>query len=261
MLLSIGSSFDLFQQTPVMSNVIEAEAFSVRLREAIAAAGHDVDARGFQADMSRRYRVAGPTVFGWLNGKHKADPANARKLATEYRVGYEWLYFGRGPKAPDIPAYAIKTDEDAPEDGDVMVDVTDIELAAGAGAEAPHFVETVYRHTYRAEFLRSIGVKAENVRRCLVTGDSMERVLFDGDLVSIDVTARQVVDDAVYAIVAAGQLKVKYLRRRRDGGLQIISENSARFPMEEVAPEDLHTVYIIGRAFDRSGRGGLGWKR
>lgn len=68
---------------------------------------------------------------------------------------------------------------------------------------------------------------------------------------------RRVIDDSVYAIVLADQLKVKRLRRRRDGGLSIISENAARHPVEDVPAEDLHTVYIVGRAFDKSGRGGL----
>lgn len=168
---------------------------------------------------------------------------------------------GRPTRGVVIPAYEIKTDEDDPEDGDEFVDVIDIELAAGAGVTAPEFVETVYRHTYRSEFLRAMGVKPQNVRRCRVTGDSMERVLFAGDVVSIDISARKVEDDGVYAILVADQLKIKTLRRRRDGGLQIISENAARHPMEEVEPEDLGSVYIIGRAFDKSGRGGLGWPR
>lgn len=51
-------------------------------------------------------------------------------------------------------------------------------------------------------------------------------------------------------------MKVKRLRRRRDGGLLIVSDND-RYPIEEVPPSELDTVYIIGRVFDRSGRGGL----
>lgn len=56
--------------------------------------------------------------------------------------------------------------------------------------------------------------------------------------------------------VVADQMKVKRLRRRRDGGLLIVSDND-RYPIEEVPPSELDTVYIIGRVFDRSGRGGL----
>ena len=156
-----------------------------------------------------------------------------------------------------IHAYSIKTDEDDAEDGDVTVDVVEIELSAGSGAATHEFVETRYRHTYRAAYLRSIGVKPENVRRCRVTGDSMERILFDGDLVSIDISNKRLVDDAVYAIVIADQLKVKRLRRRRDGGLLVVSENEARFPIEEFPAEELHAIHIVGRAFDKSGKGGL----
>lgn len=215
-----------------------------------------INAKGVSdADVADMLKIRKQATVGWrTTGRISPD---ALDLVAE--LSGIPVHEIRGRPAPGtlIRAYGIKTDEDDPEDGDQMVDVIDIELSAGAGADGPEFIETKYRHTYRAEFLRAVGVKSENVRRCKVRGDSMERVLFDGDLVSIDISDRRVIDDAVYAIVVADQLKVKRLRRRRDGGLQIISENSTRHPMEEVPAEDLHAVYIVGRAFDKSGRGGL----
>lgn len=220
-----------------------------RALDAINAAGTS------DAQLADRLQLSKQSIVGW----RKTGRIGADALDFVAALSGLPLHEIRGRPAPGmlIRAYGIKTDEDAAEDGDQLVEVIDIELSAGAGASAPDFIETKYRHTYRAEFLRAVGVKPEDVRRCKVRGDSMERVLFDGDLVSIDISDRRVIDDAVYAIVLADQLKVKRLRRRRDGGLSIISENSARHPVEDVPAEDLHTVYIVGRAFDKSGRGGL----
>lgn len=82
--------------------------------------------------------------------------------------------------------------------------------------------------------------------------------MFHGDMVTFDAGNTRIVDDGVYAILVGGdQLRVKRLRRRRDGGLTIISDNPAYSP-EEVEPADLGDIVILGRVIDRSGSGGLG---
>lgn len=206
------------------------------------------------AEVARRVGVTPQAVKGWRDtgriSKHRA-------LALARLAGVDPAVLMTDAVAEPLAVYSIKTDMDESEDGDLSVDVADIELSAGAGAATPEFVETKYRHTYRAEFLRAVGVKDPTmIKRCRVRGDSMERTLFDGDMVTINVADRRVVDGSVYALVVADQLRVKRLYRRRDGGLIITSDNE-RYPPEEVPPDELDDVYIIGRVFDRSGRGGL----
>lgn len=182
------------------------------------------------------------------------DVARALSLRPEY------IDIGELPAkavASRLAAFSIKTDQDPPEDGDITVEVADIELSAGGGTNGPEFIETRFRHTYRAEYLRSEGIQnPSSIRRCRVRGDSMERVLFHGDMATIDTADTKIMDDFVYAIVVADQIKVKRLRKRRDGGLLIISENPL-YKTEEVPPEETNSIYIIGRVFDRSGGGGL----
>lgn len=70
-----------------------------------------------------------------------------------------------------VPAYAVKTDLDPPEDGDITIDVPDVEIAAGGGAKPIEWVETLFRHTYRHDWLRSKGVRDPGqLRRCRVRG-------------------------------------------------------------------------------------------
>lgn len=87
----------------------------------------------------------------------------------------------------------------------------------------------------------------------------MEPTLFNGDTVSINTEDTALIDDAVYAIVVSDQLRIKRLRRTRDGGILIKSDNSTQWPDEFIPPNEADTVKIIGRVFDKSGRGGLGF--
>lgn len=206
-----------------------------------------------QAEVARRLGVTSQSVHGWITtGKIGRDNAialaglagiDARELTAANRFG--------------IPVYATKIDEDGAEDGDVTVDVADLSLAAGDGLEQPTFVETKYRHTFRLDWLKAQGVRnPDSVKRCAVSGRSMEPVLFDGDMVTINTEDKRIVDESVYALVVGRSLKVKRLAWARDGSLLIKSDNK-EWETEVVPQSELHQVHIIGRVFDRSGSGGL----
>lgn len=232
-----------------------------------------VKAAGGNAPAARALDVERNQVWQWLlpedNRHHRGiSDETADKITDTFNRPRGWLdqvnrneVREQGPIYQVLPihAYSIKTDEDPPDDGDVQIDVADIDLAAGDNRSVPEFVETLYRHTFRAEFLRRVGVRdTSNVKRCRVVGDSMQPMLFHGDMVTVDRGNREVVDVGVYAIVVAGQIKVKRLIRQRDGSLIIRSENPA-YPDEIVPVDELDDVFIIGRVIEKSGRGGLGF--
>lgn len=188
-------------------------------------------------------------------------------IALALNVSPSWLSSGKGEMSTStenkdelIEVGGAKTDEDPPDDDDVLVEVVDIELSAGDGTDGVEFVETKSHHTYKRGFLRKMGITdPSKVKRCKVRGDSMQTLLYHGDIVSFNTGDTTIVDDGVYAILIADQLRVKRLRRRRDGGLIIISENKEQWPEEVIPPDELDSVKIIGRVFDKSGRGGLGF--
>lgn len=196
----------------------------------------------------------------WLQGlNYPADDQLAVIARHLGKTEAELKYPGTSPPTVGEPRrlYAVKSDDDLRDDGDMVIDVADIELAAGSGVQSPEFVETLYKHTYRREWLDRKQIRDPSVlRRCKVRGDSMERVLFHGDMVTVNTADKRVYDGGTYAIVVADQIKVKYLHRRRDGGLDIVSENPA-YPVETVPPDEIDTVHIIGRVIDKSGDGGL----
>lgn len=219
-----------------------------------------------QAELARACGIKPPSVSGWISGATKSlTGKNLIAAAKKLNVNPDWLQSNRGPMRPyGIDALSepidIKTDEDPPDDDDVLVEVVDIELAAGDGTDGVEFVETKSSHTYKRGFLRKLGIyDPSKIKRCKVRGDSMQPVLYHGDKVSINTGDNTIVDDGIYAIVVADQLRVKRLRRMRDGGLIIISDNKEQWPEEIIPPNELETVRVIGRVFDKSGRGGLGF--
>lgn len=210
-----------------------------------------------QTALAQKAGVSQGLIWKIESGETK-DSSKLSKIAAALGVTTDSLA-GDGPPRP-LPVYAIKTDEDDPDEGDVTVEVADITLAAGDGSDMPEFVETKYKHTFRADWLRSMGVRRpESIKRCAIVGRSMEPTLWDRDVATINTEANQIADDEVYALVVGRKLKVKRLVWRRDGSLEIRSDNEDKdeYPTEIVPRDELHQVHIIGQVIDRSGVGGL----
>jgi len=172
---------------------------------------------------------------------------------------------GNGVGEP-LAAYKVKAvegDDSLDPNREVMVAEVDVSVSAGHGQRQPEFVETRYRMSYQLSWFQQVGAKPEHVRVMKVTGDSMERTLFHGDRVAVNLADnRHILDGRVYVFATGGpepDVKIKRLFKTSDGRLRIVSDNpdKALYPDEFLTPEDAANVYIIGRVIDRSGRGGL----
>lgn len=256
--------------TKAMPTHSEAVLFSERLREAMAEAGQSPDTRGVKAALARRHHVASPTAHGWINGAHMPEPDKVRVMAADYQVNYDWLYFGKGPKRGEsvysriqVPAFEVRGVEDGDgldPDKEVMLPVYDIEVSGGPGIPVPEFIETRYRLPYQLWWLNSVGAKASDILVMKVRGNSMEGLLWAGDKAIIHRGRTKVRDDCVYALLYAGEARVKRLFNTPGGGLRIVSNNEdkSRYPDEFVPPDQMHHVLILGQVIDKMGSGGLG---
>ena len=84
---------------------------------------------------------------------------------------------------------------------------------------------------FRRDWLVENGFKEEKLVLCKVHGESMERSLFDGDVVLINTEQFQPKDGEVFAINYEGELLIK--RMKRDRGLWYLSSDNpdkSRFP-------------------------------
>lgn len=201
-----------------------------------------------------------PQVSQWIAGKAVGGRL-ARAIEENLGLPLGWLDQPQW-EAVKVPAFEVKA-VDGPDgidpERETMVAEVDVRLSGGPGAWVPEYVETRFRMSYQLYWFRQKGAKPQNVKLMKVRGNSMEPVLWDGDRVAIDTGAREIVDDRVYGIVVGGMAKVKRLFRTAGGRLRIVSDNpdKGRYPDEFVEPDDLESVYVIGRVIDKSGSGGL----
>jgi phage repressor protein C with HTH and peptisase S24 domain len=220
--------------------------------------------------LSRNTGVPQPTIHRVLSGR-VADPRDGtlRPLAEYFGVTVEQLRTELptpNQVAEVVHAYKVKA-IDGPEgldpDKEIMVAEVDVHVSAGPGLRQPEFVETRYRMSYQLSWFQQVGARPDQVRVMKVTGDSMERTLFHGDRVAVNLSDnKHIIDGRVYVFATGGaepDVKIKRLFKTSDGRLRIVSDNpdKALYPDEILSADDAANVYIIGRVIDRSGRGGL----
>lgn len=101
----------------------------------------------------------------------------------------------------------------------------DISLSAGHGA-VNHEIEEPEALLFSIAWLRSMGLKPNNLLLAQVKGDSMLPTLQPGWTVMID-NAHTRVTSGIYAITLGGEEMVKRLQRRPGGVVRVISDNPA----------------------------------
>lgn len=127
----------------------------------------------------------------------------------------------------------------------VTIPLYDVQLSAGTGSIESR-VDVVDQLSFSLSFLQGVGIgSTENAGLFRVTGDSMEPSAPDHSLVIVN-TMEQDIVDGIYAIGVDGQARIKRLRKRVTGELEIISDNEL-YGTETLNGEDLNLVTIIGR--------------
>jgi phage repressor protein C with HTH and peptisase S24 domain len=97
-------------------------------------------------------------------------------------------------------------------------------------------------------FEREIGIPPVSAAIVEVRGKSMEPDLNDGDLAVVDMRSTSFVDDAIYVVRQGSALRLKKVRLRLDGKIEIRSSNEASYAPEIVSAAEAEQLVIIGRA-------------
>lgn len=244
---------------------------AARLTEAIATAG-GVAALAARADVSEKYLRQ--ILAGYQSAKDRhprqLGDAAARKIETGLGKPHGWMdspsaamlaSFSEPAPAPAGPSPAtlaagrvIPWSEPADlTDEWVIVERRSIKLAAGNGTVVIEH-EKLPPLAFRDDYLRSKRVRnRSNLVICYAEGTSMEPALMDGDVLLCDIGQTEIIDGEIYAMDYGGELRVKRVRKRFDGGLLVQSDNVARFPPETLdAAQALH-IKILGRILWRGG--------
>ncbi|MER9623277.1 hypothetical protein NKI98_17845 [Mesorhizobium sp. M0222] len=232
-----------------MSNVTEIEtlthgqsseradmSFAERLR--IALSGESPHA------FSKRSGIGDSTMRKYLLGSMPGLD-NLLVIAEAANVTLDWLAAGKGPMSPGKGGHTFMVAGGAPE-GFVSIPKLDIRPSAGAGSIDLYDESEPDIFAFREEWLRRIGVSPKTARLMVAKGDSMRETINDGDLMIVDVSIREFIDEAIYVLVYGGLVRLKRLQMLRSGLLLLKSDNP-RYETEEVPLVEQPELIIGGR--------------
>jgi phage repressor protein C with HTH and peptisase S24 domain len=144
------------------------------------------------------------------------------------------------------------SDNDELEPGTFRIAEYNVKLSAGLGEEVIHPENIKRYHTFNEEFLTDFRVKKNNLAIVQVVGDSMHPTLLSNELVVIDFSQKDPLDNHVYAITTQNQTWVKRYRITPAGGKwQSDNEEYREFdkPLNDGTP-----VRIVGLVLFSLGR-------
>jgi len=130
------------------------------------------------------------------------------------------------------------------------IDVPRLAIGASAGAGAHPDGEAAFDTIrFSSRWLRSFGLQSGMLSTILVSGDSMEPTLRDGDEILVDRTLRPL-RDGIHVVRLGDSLLVKRLDTGRPGKVVLLSDNPAYPPVECATPD----VEVIGKVVWKGGK-------
>ncbi len=195
------------------------------------------------ADLARVLGVTRATVKFWGDGKTVQLKYNdAVSLAKIFGVNVDWLMTGKGEKNENS------------QNNKVLLRRVNLEVlcgkypSIGVPAEIENnddLVDTIEAGS-KWFFNNFPHYQPEDVRIVTATGDSMEPLIKEGDLVFVDIKAKNCNRDGIYFLCLDGQYFIKRIQRSIGRKLILISENSSYRDIE-IAADSQVEFYVIGR--------------
>ena len=94
----------------------------------------------------------------------------------------------------------------------------------------------------------------KNLKTFKTSGDSMESIIEDGDLLLVDTGRTDFANGGIFLLTRNNDWFVKRLRKRLSGELDVISDNT-KYPVETFKPDDDIEIVVKGRVIKNLSRG------
>ncbi|OTG60370.1 hypothetical protein B9T36_07045 [Acinetobacter sp. ANC 4204] len=127
----------------------------------------------------------------------------------------------------------------------------DVMVSAGDGAVACNEEKPKYCLAFRKDWLKSRGLKENDLYVVFARGDSMEPTISDGDSLLVNTAEKEPQDGHIYVIRSCDLLWVKRIQRLLDGSLLLISDNKIYPPMP-LKLNEASDIEIIGKVVNSS---------
>lgn len=191
----------------------------------------------------------------------KGLPPTADYIAAIGQIGADMVYVLVGVRSYDVEPRAgtsVRTLDgrtiavhgarkvSAPLDsGLVQLPRLDIDAAAGTGI-AVQGEQQLGVVAFDRKFLRDHGGSPDHCKMIRARGDSMVPTFPDGALLVVDLSQQDIAHGCITVIGIHDDLLVKRVRRRLDGAVELVSDNSA-YPPEIIDPDRLDQLRVVGR--------------
>lgn len=123
----------------------------------------------------------------------------------------------------------------------------DVRGAAGAGQVTPTDQLIISVAVNASEWRSYVGLNPKYIKVINVYGDSMRPTLQHGDQVLVDTACNTFMDDAIYAIQQADVLRIKRIKLKLDGSIEVKSDNNHNFDSEVYSKEEAAAFIVFGR--------------
>lgn len=225
------------------------------------AAKHALKDRGLKQNaLAKKIGMSISALNNYVNGRREGDEGTRRKIAQALGYSYEsmlslgqWILDGNDPadwRPASIHAGIavscnmegeVESGYEVAGEEFVAVPKYKAKLSGGHGSLIDSdLVET--NLMFRNEFLARRG-DPKRMALFEVMGDSMEPFIYDGDVVLVDMSQREIIDGKAYAFREDHTVKIKRLSTQ--GNVIIAtSENSMRYPAYAVETDNFD---LIGR--------------
>lgn len=174
------------------------------------------------SDFGEKIGKAQNTVSNYENGKRQIDTSILKLICSTFNVNPDWLLNGTGEMFLD--------------DASRQQEVSDIisipyypEVSAAAGSGALVYDENSVKHLQISSAIINI-TTGHNVCLINATGNSMQPVIDDRDLLLVDLTHKDFIDEGIYVVRLENTLLVKRLQKIPNG-IVLISDNPQYSPI------------------------------
>lgn len=182
------------------------------------------------------------------------------EIARILNVDFYWLATGEGtpeidPKLKQILENSpnITVNSNTNNEERIWIDLVNIRFACGDGESIEfHFDEVIGKYDFPPAFFKKYGVKPENMKLGLASGDSQEPYICAGDIFGIDLSDVEIKDGEFYAVYFEGEAMLKQILKE-EGGKLILHSLNPKYRDKTITANNGASFRVIGRQFYRAG--------
>ena len=175
-----------------------------------------------QTEFGKKIGITMRAVQKWENGESKPQQSTIKALISTFNVNPDWLLNGTGEMFLDNASRQQEV-------SDIISIPYYPEVSAAAGSGALVYDENSVKHLQISSAIINIST-GDNVCLINATGNSMQPVIDDRDLLLVDLSNKDFIDEGIYVVRLENTLLVKRLQKIPNG-IVLISDNPQYAPI------------------------------